>query len=275
MILCVGLLYYCIGYTVYISTLDWNGSSVERRSVGLGNFAAVLQDPVFWGALAHTGIYFVGTFLLQTAIGLVVAVLLHSRIRLGVLYKIVVFVPVVLAPAVMAPVFRQAFSADGQVNGMLTAVGLRSLTHAWLADSATALPVVLLITVWGSAGLTFVLYYAALGQIEAEILDAARLDGAGNLRMLMSIILPGVRGTTAALLLLTAIGALKLFDVPYLVTGGGPNYSTEFLGTYIYRVSINEGHAGYAAALSITLLVIAVAVAVLLGARNRRAEGSA
>lgn len=269
MVLSVGLIYYCIIYTGYISTLDWNGSSPVQTSVGLQNYLDILQDPIFWGAILHTVIYFVGTFVVQTTLGLVFAVLLHSRVRLKSVYKVIIFVPVVLAPAVMAPVFRQAFSADGQFNGLLEAIGLGFLRHAWLAEADTALPTILAITIWGSTGLTFILYFAAMGQIDADVLDAARLDGAGNIRTLVSIILPEVQGTTVALLILTAIGSLKLFDVPFLVTAGGPNYATEFLGTYIYRTSIQQGHVGYAAALSVMLLILAVSIAILLSRRNR------
>jgi raffinose/stachyose/melibiose transport system permease protein len=116
---------------------------------------------------------------------------------------------------------------------------------------------------------TFVLYFAAMGQIEPEILEAARIDGAGNVRTLTSIIWPGVRGTTVALAMLSVIGALKTFDIPYLVTIGGPNYATEFLGTFIYRSAITESKVGYAAALSIFLLVLALGMAILMQYRAR------
>ena len=99
--------------------------------------------------------------------------------------------------------------------------------------------------------------------------EAARIDGAGNFRTLVHIVWPGVRGTTLAMAILSAIGALKTFDVPYLVTVGGPNYATEFLGTYIYRQTIPLSHVGYGAALSIFLLVLALAMAIILQVRGR------
>ncbi len=270
MILSVGLVYICIGYTGYIATLDWDGSAPDPESVGLANFTRLFADPIFWRAMAHTVLFFVVTFTVQTVLGIVFAVILHSRIRLGVLYKIIIFVPVVLAPAVMAPVFRQIFAADGQFNELLRALGMGSLAHPWLADSATALPVIMGITIWQWTGLTFILYYAAMSQIDPEVIEAARIDGAGNIRVLTSIILPGVKGTTLAILMLSVIGALKTFDVPYLVTGGGPNYATEFLGTYIYRQSIPLADVGYGAALSIMLLILAVFFSLLVGSRQRK-----
>ena len=268
--LVVGLIYYCIGYTGYISTLNWNGTAPDPTHVGLANYRQIFQDPVFWDAIRHTIVFFVVTFVVQTALGVIFAVLLHSRVKFPTIYKIIVFVPVVLAPATMAPVFRQMFAADGQFNWVLHHIGLGFVAQPWLAQSSTALPVIMFITIWQWTGLTFVLYFAAMGQIDSEILEAARIDGAGNLRVLRSIIWPSVRGTTVALLMLSVIGALKTFDVPYLVSLGGPNYATEFLGTFIYRISIPQAEVGYGAALSIMLLILALGGAVVLGVRGTR-----
>jgi ABC-type sugar transport system permease subunit len=239
--------------------------------LGLTNYAKAFGDPVFWLTIQHTAISFVVTFTLSTLLGFVFAALLHSRPWFGGLYKVALFVPVVLAPAIMAPVFRQIFANDGQFNWLLEHIGLGALAQPWLAQSGTALAVILAITIWGGTGVSFILYSAAMGQIDPEQLEAAELDGAGNIRRLVSIIWPNVRGTTLALATLSAIGALKTFDIPYLVTVGGPNFATEFLGTLIYRTSIPLGQVGYGAALSILLLVIALVMAIVLNAgRNKR-----
>jgi raffinose/stachyose/melibiose transport system permease protein len=269
-LLVVGLIYYCIIETGYLSTLDWDGTSPTPVSVGGQNYVDILHDPVFWRAIRNTVEFLVVTFVVQTALGFVFAALLHSRVKLSGLYKVLVFTPVVIAPAVMAPVFRQMFAADGQLNWALQHVGLGFLAQPWLAQSSTALPAIMFITVWEFTGLTFVLYYAAMGQIDPEILEAARMDGAGNIRTLVSIIWPSVRGTTVALAMLSVIGALKTFDVPYLVTIGGPNYATEFLGTYIYRISIPQAHVGYGAALSVMLLILALVGSLTVAVRANR-----
>ncbi|HEU5108234.1 MAG TPA: sugar ABC transporter permease [Micromonosporaceae bacterium] len=268
----VGLIYYSIGYTGYISTLDWDGTSPEPRGVGWGNYDQLLHDPVFWASIRHTVVFFAVTFTVQTALGFTLAALLHSRVKFPTLYKVIVFVPVVIAPATMAPVFRQMFAADGQFNSFLEAIGLGALAQPWLAQSSTALPVIMAIVVWQWTGVTFILYYAAMSQVDPEVLEAARIDGAGNLRTLVSIVWPAVRGTTAALATLSVIGALKTFDVPWLVTIGGPNHATEFLGTDIYRSSIPEAHVGYGAALSVMLLLLAIGGALLVGIRGLRQD---
>lgn len=270
--LSVGLIYYCIGFTGYISTLKWDGASPNPKSVGAANYVTALNDPIFWGSLGRTAIFFVVTFSVQTLLGVVFAALLHSQIRLKTLYKVIVFVPVVLAPAIMAPVFRQIFAADGQFNQILTTVGLGGLAQPWLAQSSTALPVIMIITIWEWTGLNFILYYAAMSQVEPEVLEAARMDGAGNIRILVSIVWPSVHPTTLAIAMLSAISALKTFDVPYLVTIGGPNYATEFLGTFIYRVSIPLAKVGYGAAISVLLLILALVGAIILQLSGKRKD---
>ncbi len=272
LVICVGLIYYCIGYTGYISTLNWDGISPNPPSVGFGNYTQIFHDPLFWGALEHTGIFFVGTFVAQTALGLIFAVLLHSKVKLAGLYKVIVFVPVVIAPAIMAPVFREMLAPTGQVDQLLGHIGLGSLAQPWIGQTSTALASIMAITVWEWTGFSFVLYYAAMSQIDESVVEAARLDGAGNLMIVTRIVWPSVAGTTVALGTLSAIGALKTFDIPWLINQAGPNYATNFLGTYIYQMVIQLDHVGYAAALSILLLIVAVVFGVVLqsGWRNRK-----
>jgi len=273
LVVSVGVLYYCIGYTGFISTLKWDGASPQADRVGAGNYVRMVNDPIFWRALQHTAVFFLVTFAVQVLLGMTFAVILHSQVRLRVLYKVLVFVPVVIAPATTAPVFRQVYAPDGQLNAVLGFLGLPD-TNAWLANGTTAMLVVMTVQIWQSTGINFVLYYAAMSQIDTEILEAARLDGASNLRVVGSIIWPGVRGTTLAIAILTAIGSLKTFDIPFLITTGGPSYSTEFLGTQIYRVSVALSQVGYGAALSIVLLVLALLMAVALNLAGKERGAS-
>ena len=272
-VLVIGLIYFPIGFLGHASTLSWNGFILSTpKPIGGANYTKMLGDPVFWGALQHTVVFYVITFSVQTFIGFTFAALMHSKIRLSNVYKAIIFIPVVLAPATMAPVFRQIFDQFGQFNGLLNTLGLGALTRPWLADPSTAMPVVMFITVWQWTGLTFILYYAAMSQLNPEILEAARVDGASNVRILRSIVFPLCKGTTAALAVLGLIGALKTFDIPYLVTHGGPNHATEFLGTLVYYTMAQGKHFGYAATLAIALLVLAVAGGVLLRKSTSRSE---
>lgn len=264
----IGIVYYSIFYTVWLSTLDWDGLSPDPDPVGWGNYLKAWADPTFWATLRHTAIFSL-VIVIQMAIGLFFALALHSRIRFGTLYKIILFIPVILSPAVTAPIFRRIFAPDGPVNGLLSLVGLDVLTNAWLADPATSLYVLMAVNVWHWTGLSFMLYFAGLTQIDDDVLEAARIDGATNWSLVRHVVLPMLAGTHFTLAILGVIGAFKTFDIVILITGGGPAGSSEFLSTYIYKQGILNFDMGYASALSVILLVLSVAIAVF----QSRAQG--
>lgn len=258
-LLSVGLISYAIGYTIYTSLLDWNGISRIRPFVGLDNYAAILRDPVFHRALRNTAIFGVLAIFVQMALGLTMAILLKSSVRWKAVYKVIFFLPVVLAPAVVAYVFRHLYEAnDGELNRLLEVVGLGGLRQAWLADPDTALYAVTAINVWQWTSFSFVLYFAGLSLIDDDLYEAARLDGANFGQLIRHMTIPLLRFTHISLIILGVIGALKTFDIVFLTTGGGPARATEFLSTYIFQRAIQEFDASYSAALSVVLTTLAV-----------------
>lgn len=265
----VVIIYYSMFFTFSLSTTNWDGLSPVREAVGLKNYEKLFGDKVFWKCLQNTAIYLVVTFIVQNTLGFIFAVILHSNVKLPTLFKCIIFIPTILAPATMAPVFRLLFSPQGLLQTIFDTLHL-GITVDWLSKPDTSLIVLMSVTIWEFTGMSFILYYAAMSQIDTEMLEAARLDGAGNLRTLWHMVLPGCRGTTVSMGMLSVIGALKTFDIPYLITTGGPMHATEFLGTYIYRQGIRQSHLGYAAALSVVLLVLAIAGAFLTNKANTK-----
>ena len=263
------IIYYSMFFTFSLSLESWDGLSPVRESVGLKNYTKLFGDKVFWKCLENTLRYLVITFVVQNALGFIFAVILHSNVKLPTLFECIIFIPTILAPATMAPVFRLLFSPQGLLQQIFDFLHL-GVTVDWLSKPNVALYVLMSVTIWEFTGMSFILYYAAMSQIETEILEAARLDGAGNLRTIWHMVLPGCRGTTVSMGMLSVIGALKTFDIPYLITTGGPMHATEFLGTYIYRQGIRQSHLGYAAALSVILLVLAVIGAFLTNKANAK-----
>ncbi|MWV60522.1 carbohydrate ABC transporter permease [Rathayibacter sp. VKM Ac-2754] len=269
-ILSVGLIYYSIVYSGYLSFFDWGGGRQRMTPVGFGNYVEALTNPTFWTALRNTGIYFVVVFVVQVVGGVLFAAAMHSRIFLANVYKVIVVIPVVVAPATLAPAHLQVWQTDGTLNRILETIGLGSLAQGWLGQSTTSLLVVVAVGCWGSVGFGFILFYAGMAQIDPEMLEAARIDGAGNLRILFSIVLPTLRPITVSLAILNFITALKLFDNVWLITQGGPAHSSEFLGTMIYSETAGSSrNLGYAAALSVILLVIALVTSVVIQRRSR------
>ncbi|HBE76805.1 MAG TPA: sugar ABC transporter permease [Firmicutes bacterium] len=265
----VGIIYYSIFYTFNLSTLNWNGLDPIPIKVGISNYTkALFSDWIFWKAIKNTIVYFLITFLIQNFLGFIFAAILHTKVKLATLHKVLIFIPTILAPATMAPVFRLLFSPQGMLQNIFNTLHL-GITVDWLANPNSALFILMIVAIWEFTGMSFILYYAAMSQIDKEMLEAAHLDGAGNFRTLLSIVLPNCKGTTVSLAMLGIIGALKTFDIPYLITTGGPYHATEFLGTYIYTQGIKQAHLGYAAAISVMLLILAICGAILINRVNK------
>lgn len=266
----VGLIYYSIIYSGYLSFFSWPGGRALMTPVGFGNYISALADPVLWTSLRNTIIYFVVVFIVQVAGGTLFAAAMHSKIRFANLYKVLVVIPVVVAPATLAPAHVEVWQSDGTVNNILGFFGLSALEQPWIGQSTTSLLVVTLVGCWGAIGYGFILIYAGMAQIDPELIEAGRLDGAGNFRVLFSIVLPSLRPIIVSLAILNFITALKLFDSPWLITQGGPAHSSEFLGTMIYaETASSDRNLGYASALSILVLIIAIAVSVFMQLRGR------
>ncbi|WP_127533201.1 carbohydrate ABC transporter permease [Paenibacillus kobensis] len=266
-----GLIYYSIFYTFKLSTLDWNGLDPIQTTVGMNNYDKAISDWIFWKAIKNTVVFFLVTFFIQNFLGFIFAAILHSDVKLATLHKCLIFIPTILAPATMAPVFRLLFSPQGMLQDLFDTLHL-GITVDWLASPDSALLILMIVTVWQFTGMSFILYYAAMSQIDKEMLEASHLDGAGKFRALLSIVLPNCKSTTVSLAMLGIIGALKTFDVPYLITTGGPNHATEFLGTYIFKQGIRQSHLGYAAAISVMLLLLAICGAILINRANKGGE---
>jgi len=269
-VISVGLIYYSIVYSGYISFFDWRGGRSPMNPIGFDNYVEAFTDPVFWTAIRNTVVYFVVVFAVQVIGGVFFAAALHSKVFLGSLYKVIIVIPVVVAPATLAPAHIQVWQSNGTVNAILESIGLGALTQSWIGQSTTSLMVVILVGCWGSIGFGFILYFGAMTQIDPEMIEAGRVDGAGNLRILFSLVLPNVKAITISLAILNLITALKLFDNVWLITQGGPAHSSEFLGTMIYsEIAASDRNLGYASALSVILLVIAVATSILIQLRSR------
>lgn len=271
----LAFVYFAIVYTLYVSALNWDGLSPESTFVGVRHYLEILQDPIFYTTLKNTIIFASLTIVIQMLLGLSIALLLKTRVYFKTVYKLIFFLPVVLAPAVISYVFRQILDANsGQLNQLLQALHLSSLALSWLADPRVALFVLVGINIWEWTGFSFLMYFAALTVIDEGLYEAARLDGANTVQVVWHISVPLLRSTNFSLVILGVIGALKTFDIVWLTTGGGPGRSTEFLSTYIYKKVILEYNAGYSSALSVTLLLLALIVTIVQLRAYQRQGGS-
>ncbi|MDP9905543.1 carbohydrate ABC transporter permease [Arthrobacter bambusae] len=263
LILVIGVVHFGIAANGYYSLFDWSGVGDPTTFVGIDNYTTVTNDPEFWQSLGNTFVFAVVTVTVQMLLGLGLAVLVRTQTRLRSVLRTLVFVPVVLAPAVVATSFRFLLTPDGAFNQFLDSVGFSGFEQPWLADPKTALMTIMAINIWQYTGYSFLIYDAAIGQIDNAIFEAARIDGASTGQLVRLVVLPMLSGSHVVLVVLGFISSLKMFDLVFLTTGGGPGTTTQVLTGYIYQQVISQFHAGIGAAVSIVLVLIALLFAVL------------
>lgn len=258
----VGVVHVGIAANAFYSTLEWNGISPAAEPVGGQNYRDSTADPIWHTALRNTGVFALATIATQAVLGFMLAVLVRTRTYLRGLLRTVAFIPVVMAPAVVATSFRFLLTPDGSFNRLISGLPGVAIDHAWLADPKTALGAIIAINVWQYTGYSFLIYDAAMGQIDDSVIEASRIDGAGTGALLGYVVAPLLWGSHLVLIILGVISSLKLFDLVHLTTGGGPGTTTQVMTTYIYRQVIVNFNAGYGAALSVVLVLIAMAFAI-------------
>ncbi len=258
------MLYYCLGFTGVMSFFQWDGISNDRTWVGIQNYVDTLTDNTFTIALYNTLVFFAVTVFIQAAVGLLLAVLLKEKIPGNMFFKGLFFLPVIMAPVVLTTIFRLILDTNiGALNNLLRSIGLNKLAVSWLGDPKYALFSIICVNIYNWMGFSMMTYYAGLMSVDGQVYESAKLDGAGFLKTLFFITIPMLKGTTASLLLLGIIGSLKTFDIVFLLTGGGPGRSTEFLTTFLYRKAFDEYNSGQAASIGMIVLIIALVLSVI------------
>jgi len=256
---------YPIGFAVYISFHDYffaaPGAVVERPFVGLRNFGDVLADPTFRKAMLNVVEFLVINVPLTVAVGLVLATALNAAIPFRAFFRAGYFIPYVTASVAVIGVWLWLFNSDGLVNKLL---GPLIPDPSWLVNNAWAMPVIALFATWKQLGFYVLLYLAALQNIPVELYEAAQVDGAGPVRRFLSITVPGVRPATTLVVIAATITGANFFTEPYLLTGrGGPNGASMSPVLLMYQEGIEQGHAGYAAAIGVLLAIGVIAVSLV------------
>jgi raffinose/stachyose/melibiose transport system permease protein len=260
---------YPLYETVRLSFFDWDGLNAKLW-VGLGNYHELLhQDPAFWHAARNTAIWALVTVPTQMVVGFLLAVLLDQKLRFRAVYRSVFFLPAVMSSVVIVFAWSWIYDPEvGVASRVLEAFGGHS--QGWLANPRDALWCAMALSVWRYAGFSMLFYLAALQLIPPSLYEAARVDGAGTWEQVRRITIPMLKPTTALLVMLGIIGALREFDVIWILTRGGPAHATDILSTTIFNDAFNLSRPGYAAAIAVVLLGVSIAAtAVALAAISR------
>lgn len=251
---------------IHLSLFDWNGLSRTMDFVGVGNYAQLATDARFWLALSHNVIWAVLATMLPLGLGLLLAMLLRSRPPGFTLFRTVFFVPQVLAPVVVAILFSWIYDPTfGILGRMFKAVGLGFLAQPWVADPATALYALIAVAVWVETGFAFIIFLAALQEVDADLLDSAKVDGANAWASFRHVTVPQIANSVTLVGVSLLIAGFNAFDYVWVMTKGGPAYGTELTSTYLYEVAFRNTDVGYGAAIAtfstaITLLISVIVV---------------
>jgi N-acetylglucosamine transport system permease protein len=275
--------------TFMYSLTNWTGESPTFQFVGLKNYTALFQDHIFLTALAHNALLLVFLPVVTILLALFFAFMLNvgGRSSTGgvqgvagsAIYKVVFFFPQVLSVAILAVLFEAVYRSDsgGLLNGVLVALHLENPNQPieWLSDPGTVLWCLLAIMVWQGVGFYLVLFSAAMQSIPKDIFEAALLDGAGRAQTFFKVTMPLLWDSVQTAWVYLAIAAMDFFALVSTLTpgtayGGGPNYHSEVLSTYLMRNFLYFGKSGYACAMGVVILFFTLIVSVLALRATRR-----
>jgi multiple sugar transport system permease protein len=268
---------FIIGPSLYMVLMSFFDTSLVKpglgRFAGLANYGEAVRSADFWASMWHT-IWF--TILTTPPLILLAFVfaMLADRVRRGRwFFRLAFFMPYILPSAVVALIWIWLYTpALGLLNKVVTSFGFAEPN--WLGSPSLAMVSLAVTTVWWTLGFNFVLYLAGLQEIPRELYEAAAIDGAGPWQQIRRITIPLLTRTTTLVIVLQVIASLKVFDQMYIMTSGGPNYSTRSALQYIYDVGFTDFRTGYAAAASTLLFLLVLAVsAVWLVLTRRQEEG--
>jgi ABC-type sugar transport system permease subunit len=252
------------------------GSKGAARFVGLHNFSQVLlADPVFWTAVRNTAIFTVVGTPLDVFGGLLLALCLFAGVPFARSLRVVWFLPVLMSYVVVGIIWVWIYDYDwGALNLLLRTIGLDSLERSWLGDPATALWAVMGAHLWKWLGFNMIVFLAALHALPGDVLGAAELDNCGWMAKTIYIILPMLRPTVVNLLVLSFIGKMMIFDLVWIMTQGGPLWSTETVSTYVYKRAFdwNTFDLGYPSAIAVLWFIIIIAFVVAISSMLRQRD---
>lgn len=256
---------YPIFYIVQASLLDWNGIA-QGSFVGLDNYVKLFtHDRSFMLALRNSVFWIFLTIFPQMFIGFALALMLNSDVWGRNIYRAIFYLPAIISPVVIGIVWRRIYNPfGGFLSDLGQATGLTFLAQPYLADPQMAIFATIAVNVWQWTGWSMLLYLAGLQGISQDMLDAADVDGVNGWQRIRYLLWPLLTHVHSTLILLGVIGALQTFALVFIMTKGGPNHATEMLPTYIFQQAFEMQAMGYASAVAVVLLVIALILSVIL-----------
>ena len=246
---------------VRYSFFKWNGLTPLTDFIGLANYQRALADPVFQGAVQHNVLVIVLSLIVQIPFALGLALMLSRRFRGRTILRLVFFAPYVIAEVITGVVWSLLLQPSGLADGLLHAIGLGSLYQPWLADPSTVMLAMFFVISWKYFGFHMILLLAGLQGIPHELEEAAAIDGASRRQAIRYVTLPLLGPTLRVSVFLSIIGALQLFDLIWVTTGGGPVNASNTMATYMFDWGFKRFQLGYGSAVAVILFGLALVLA--------------
>lgn len=251
--------------SIYFSFFEWAGlKGVPLKYVGFRNFTSLIYSGDFLISLKNTMRFVVISLFTQLPLGLLFALLLSSYCKGYKIFKTIYFIPMILSVTAMSLMWYLILQPNnGALNIILKSLELENLMHNWLIDKNTALNCIILITAWNSAGFYMIINFAAISSIPDDIFDAALIDGATEIKKVIYITIPLIWESIKISVIMIITGVIKIFDIVFIMTGGGPNGLTNVPATLLYNEAFKYDHYGLGSAISTALFTISIILTVI------------
>jgi raffinose/stachyose/melibiose transport system permease protein len=247
----------------YYSLYKWNGLGPLDEFIGADNYVRALSDPVFIGAMGHNLFFVVASLIVQGPIAVGVALLLNRAMKGRSIFRVIIFVPYVLSEVISAVAWRLILQPHGPFDAVLEALGLGELRQLWLADLNVVIWTLLAVVSWKYVGFAIILFLAGLQGVPDELTEAAQIDGASWWQIQRHITIPLLGPTIRIWAFLSIIGSLQLFDMVWVMTGGGPANATSTMATYMIQFGFQRSQLGFGSAIAVILFVVSFTFALI------------
>ncbi len=261
-----------LAMSLFYSFTDWNMMRWDNFSfVGLRNYLTIPTDDVFVTSLRNTLIFGFSTAFLKILFGLSLALLLQRTFRGSSIFRTIFYLPCVISSTVIGVLFTSILSVEGMLNNVMGFLGLDFLQLEWLGSYGTAMLWVILVESWMWAGFNMFIFISGLQAISDDYYEAANIEGASKIKQFTKITLPLLAPAITVNITLNISGGMRVFDIIYVLTNGGPGTDTQVLSTYAFR-AFSMGYLGEASAASVILSVLVIVVAFTLNKLSRNME---
>ena len=270
LMLVIVLIPICI--SVYYSLLEWDGLG-KGTFIGMQNYKELIGDSRFLNSVTNSFLYVLLSLFIQLPLSLILALVISNLKKGEKFYRTAYFIPVVISGVVIGQLWQKIYNGDyGLLNSILGALNLESLQQDWLGQQDTALISAFIPNLWQYVGYHMLIMYAGIKSISPEIQEAARIDGANRLQIAWRVTIPLLKPILEVCVTFSLIGALKIFDLIYVLTGGGPFYTTEVPTVYMYKTIFDSFKYGYGSAISIFIILECILFTMVLKFFFRRKE---